>query len=51
MGFRFDKGDGMTSRPIDVIRSVQPGTPPGGDYSFILEQRGDVDTPPASPFP
>lgn len=39
------------SYPIDVIRSVQPGTPPGGDYSFLLEQRGDVDTPPASPFP
>lgn len=38
------------SFPIDVIRSVQPSTPPGGDYSFLLEQRGDVDTPPANPF-
>ena len=34
----------------DVIRSVQPSSPGGGDYSFLLEQRGDVDTPPSNPF-
>jgi hypothetical protein len=38
------------SFPVNVIRSVQPSTPPGGDYSFLLEQRGDVDTPPGDPF-
>ncbi len=38
------------SFPVDVIRSIQPGTPPGGDYSFLLEQRGDVDKLPAGPF-
>lgn len=38
------------SFPVDVIRSVQPSSPGGGDYSFLLEQRGDVDTPPANPF-
>lgn len=49
MGFRFDKGDGMTSRPIDVIRSVQPGTPAGLDYSFDLLTGGDIDRPPHAP--
>ena len=38
------------SFPVDVIRSVQPSSPGGGDYSFLLEQRGDVDTPPSNPF-
>ncbi|WOP15764.1 hypothetical protein [Ottowia sp. SB7-C50] len=38
------------SFPVDVIRSVQPSSPGGGNYSFLLEQRGDVDTPPSSPF-
>lgn len=38
------------SYPVDLIRSVQPSTPPGGTYRFLLEQRGDVDTPPGDPF-
>ena len=38
------------SFPIDAIRTVQPGSAPGGDYSCLFEQRGDVDTPPANPF-
>lgn len=38
------------SFPVDVIRSIQPSSPGGGDYSFMLEQRGDVDTPPGNPF-
>ncbi|MFD1709854.1 hypothetical protein ACFSF0_04505 [Ottowia flava] len=38
------------SFPNVAIRSTQPGSPPGGDYSVLFEQRGDVDTPPSNPF-
>lgn len=32
-----------------VIRTVQPGTPSGVDYSFDLLTGGDIDRPPSAP--
>ena len=35
--------------PIDIVRTVQPGTSAGVDDSFWLVQRGDVGRPPEAP--
>lgn len=36
--------------PMVVIRSINPGTSEGVDYSAVLEIRGDKDRPPSNPF-
>ena len=38
-------------QPMAVIRTVQPGSPAGIDYSFDLLTGGDVDRPPSAPAP
>lgn len=36
--------------PLGVIRSTNPGSSAGIDYSAVLEIRGDKDRPPSNPF-